>query len=762
MSTATVTLRAAPSAPAHLPAARRRAPLPPAWVGLLVVLDLAVAGSGLWLGRVVAAVLVALLPGQLALQALRVPAASVRRFPVYLVASSVVVLPATGLGVDLVGPLLGAHAPLRRLPLTVALDVVIALLGLAGRRAPRSCRVVGADVVARARWLWPLLWPLASIAAAARLDAGRGNTVAVAVLVAVALLVPACAVAAPRMHRQHLSLVVYGAGLAVMLLTSMRTAYVVGYDISSEYADFHRTVTSGVWHGGHLGPYEAMLSLTVLPASLHALVGGQDVFIFKLFYPALFALFPVAVFWLASWILSRRGAFVAAAVVLVQYYFFQQQPEIARQEIGLLVFAALVGALLDRSLGRPAQLALVATLAAALVVCHYSTSYVAIVECLSVALLAGLGSLSRARRVPALPWLVAALVTAGVAVAWYVPVTHSTSNLTFVAQTFKRKGIAILPGRQKGESVFSAYFNGVRQAPPTVASYQRDIATLYGRYERFIVPLPGATAPRFDLRPAASADLSGRFPGLAGGLSTAELVIQQAVNALGALGALVLALRRRSGVVARAIGYAGLAATAVLAASRLSGTVAADYNSSRLFLQCLLVYAVAEVALIETALARWRALRVLRPVALCGFALALAVAFLANSGLSAPLVGGGPPFVLYNAGEDFNRLDVSAPEQAAAEWLASAVPAKRVVYADNYGVLRLDEFTPLNQAVFTAITPRTLDQHAWVYATRSNVVGHLTWGQTSHGQLDVAFPASFLADEYDVVYSSGTTEVFHR
>ena len=762
MSSTTVTLRAERTAPAELPAPRRRVPLPPPWVGLLLVLDVAVAGSALWLCRVVAAVLLALLPGQLALQALRVPATSVRRYPVYLVAGSVAVLIATGLGVDLVGPLLGEHAPLRRLPLGVALDIVIVLLGLAGRRAPDGCRVVSADVVARARWLWPLLLPLASVAAAARLDAGRGNTVAVAVLVAVALLVPACAVAAPRMHRQHLSLVVYGAGLAVMLLTSMRSAYVVGYDISSEYADFHRTVTSGIWHGGHLGPYEAMLSLTVLPATLHALVGGQDVWIFKLVYPALFALFPVAVYWLASWILSRRGAFVAAAIVLVQYYFFQQQPEIARQEIGLLVFAGLLGALLDRSLGRRAQLALVAALGATAVVCHYSTSYVAIIECLVVAALAALGSLSRARRVPALPWLVAALVTAGVAFVWYVPVTHSTSNLTFVAHTFKRNGIAILPGRQNGESVFSAYFNGVRQPPPTVASYQRDIAALYGRYERFIVPLPDATEARFDLRPAAPAELAGRFPGLAGGLSTAELLIQQAINALGALGSLVLTLRRRSGVVARAIGYVGLAATAVLAASRLSGTVAADYNSSRLFLQCLLVLAVAEVAFIETVLARRRALRVLRPVALCGFALALAVAFLGNSGLSAPLVGGGPPFVLYNAGEDFNRLDVSAQEQASAEWLAAAVPRRRVVYADNYGVLRLDEFTGLNQAVFTAITPRTLDQHAWVYATRSNVEGHLTWGQTSHGQLDVAFPASFLDDEFDVVYSSGSTEVFHR
>ena len=360
----------------------RRTMVPATWLIELVLLDVAVAENSLWLLRAVAVLLLAVLPGQLLLRALRIPAASIRRYVAYLPCASVAVLIASTLVVDLVGPRLGVHEPLRRWPLLIGLNLALPGLARLGHRATASCELKSSDLIGRVRWFWPLLLPLASVVAAARLDNGDGNALAIVVLVAVAVMIPACTVLANGMHRRQMNLVLYGSGLALMLLTSMRSSYVIGFDINSEYFDFHQTVVNGIWHFGHLNPYEAMLSLTVLPASLHALIGGQDVWIFKLGYPALFAFFPVAVFSLGTRFLSRRAAFVAAAIVIVQAYFFQQQPEIARQELALLIFAGIMGALLDSSLGRGPQLGLVSVLGVTLVVCHYSTTYITILLCL--------------------------------------------------------------------------------------------------------------------------------------------------------------------------------------------------------------------------------------------------------------------------------------------------------------------------------------------------------------------------------------------
>ena len=169
-----------------------------------------------------------------------------------------------------------------------------------GHRAGVSCELKSSDLIGRVRSLWPLFLPLASVVATARLDAGDGNALATVVLVVVAVMIPVCTVLANRLDPRQINLVLYGSGLALILLTSMRSSYLFGSDITAEYFDFHQTVVSGVWHTGHLNPYESMLSLTVLPASLHALIGGQDVWIFKLGYPALFAFFPVAVFSLGA------------------------------------------------------------------------------------------------------------------------------------------------------------------------------------------------------------------------------------------------------------------------------------------------------------------------------------------------------------------------------------------------------------------------------------------------------------------------------
>jgi hypothetical protein len=74
----------------------------------------------------------------------------------------------------------------------------------------------------------------------------------------------------------------------------------------------------------------------------------------------------------------------------------------------------------------------------------------------------------------------------------------------------------------------------------------------------------------------------------------------------------------------------------------------------------------------------------------------------------------------------------------------------------------LDQFTSLRTAVFNDVTPRTIDRHAWIFASTTNVVDHLTWGATSSGLVNFVFPAQFLDQYFNVVYSTGSTEVFHR
>ena len=347
-----------------------------AYIGALALIAVLVPLHRFWAAQVLLVPLLLVVPGAILLRALRVPRGAVSAFPVYVPCASLVVLLGSGLVVDLIGPLVAVAAPIRAGPLLVGLEVIcLALLAKSGN-APSSVAIPWRSFSWPTRLAWPLILPLVAAAGALRLNSGHGNGVAVIASAACVVVLVTVIVLAPRLDRSLLAVIVYAAGLAMMWSMSLR-GVLPGFDITSEYYKLHQTVLTGIWHPAHHNDaYGAMLSVTVMPAELHFLSGVPDLLVFKVVYPAIGALLPVAVFGLARRVLSHRWAFAAATFVVVQA--FADLPRIARQEIALVLFAALVAAMLDARIQRRSQWALVALLGLAMAVSHYSTTYVAI------------------------------------------------------------------------------------------------------------------------------------------------------------------------------------------------------------------------------------------------------------------------------------------------------------------------------------------------------------------------------------------------
>ena len=89
-------------------------------------------------------------------------------------------------------------------------------------------------------------------------------------------------------------------------------------------------------------------------------------------------------------------------------------------------------------------------------------------------------------------------------------------------------------------------------------------------------------------------------------------------------------------------------------------------------------------------------------------------------------------------------------------------PAGQLVYADRYAQLPLDAVAGINRGVLGDVTPLTISQHAWVYASRANVVDGRGRALFDDHTVTYVFPARFLDANYDLVYTDGSSEVFHR
>jgi hypothetical protein len=143
-------------------------------------------------------------------------------------------------------------------------------------------------------------------------------------------------------------------------------------------------------------------------------------------------------------------------------------------------------------------------------------------------------------------------------------------------------------------------------------------------------------------------------------------------------------------------------------------------------------------------------------------AVSLAVMFGYNSGLADAALGGGTATNLANSGEDYERFAMTTPELAAAQWLGAAAQPGQLFYADRYAQLPLIAMTGIGRGLMLDVTPMTLDQHGWVYASTSNVVDGRGRAQFNGDDVVYAFPSRFLHDNYNLVYTNGSSEVFHR
>jgi uncharacterized membrane protein len=610
-----------------------------------------------------------------------------------------------------------------------------------------------------ARLVWPLILPLVAAAGALRLNSGHSDGVAlIAVCACVALLVAATALAS-RLDEPLLRIILYAAGLAMTWSYSLRGDPIYGFDIATEYQRLQQAMLTGVWHVAHANDaYGAMVSVTVMPAELHALSGVPGLLVFKIIYPAIYAFLPVAVFGLARRLLSRRWAFVAAAFTLGQYAF-PEMAGFARQEIALVLFAALVAAMLDTRIRRRSRWALVGLLGLAMALSHYSTTYVAItVIGLTIPLQFVVSWL---REIPRITGAVAVAFVAAFAgaVIWYGPVTHSDSHLLHVAQTVEAQGLDVLPNRTPGGSLISAYLQGNTRTPIQATRYAQLIHASYQLNEPFIKPLPDAGISRYALRNSTVPEPPVKWHPGYDALSLSLLIIDQFANLLGALGALLIVLRRDASVVARQVGLLALATTLLLTILRFSGTLAVAYGQERAQLQGLVFLTVALCWGLQglAGARKARQTRVLAITAAC-----LAVVLVNTSYLVEALLGGQPSVNLANNGPGFEYFYTTAPEIASAEWLGKAVLPGQLVYADEYGQVPLVMVTGMQQGLFTDLTPLTINQHAWVYASRTNVINGRAFALYNEHIASYVFPADFLSANYDLVYTDGSSEVFHR
>lgn len=312
--------------------------------------------------------LVALVPGGLALHVIGVGPQFRAKWFVYAVGVSLLLFMLVGLALNLVLPVLDVAEPLSMVPLILGMTALIGLLVVLSRRRgaffeeERTLTVRIDDVGPAAIGL--LLLPPLGIIGVSILNATGSNLLVLAVLAVVAL-VP-FGVALKAVKDRYLPVGLYAISLTIVYHKTIWSAYVFG----------GHAATVAIWKSGRWYPEaETVLPNAVFSPSAARLAGVNILTQLKVINPAIVALIPVILYLSFRHYTTARRAFMGGCLFAFAHPFYLQYPPAGRAAMPVF-YLALLGAIIgDPDLPSLARKLLGLAFALGIIVSHYGTSY---------------------------------------------------------------------------------------------------------------------------------------------------------------------------------------------------------------------------------------------------------------------------------------------------------------------------------------------------------------------------------------------------
>ena len=724
-----------------------------------------------------------LLPGALALFALRLRFLDPWESVVYALGLSLAFLLATGLLINTGLALAHVPRPLALPHLIFGVDA--ALLPLFALAFARSRHIRWPVPVLAPRWPAVLMLgltaalPLLALAGAAQRSTSGGNRLMLAMFAASA----ATALLAILFRRQ-LSPAIYATSLfglaaAILLSFSMLTPHILGFDINQEFEVFQLTKLKDFWSPANLpgNAYNACLSITLLPVIFSHILGINDEYIFKFVFQLIFAFTPAIMFLTLRRFVPDVLAFAGALLLISQTWFGQQLPSLNRQELALLFFTLLLHVAFSASQAIPRRMrtSLFIVFGAAMVLSHYSTSYVALLLLCS----GYLGSRllprlrffrARAARAQSAPlslrplvrWRLsgwALLALTGITLTWNGPIGQTFGNVEWAAAQVQQSLHRLPPGPGAVTVAIQQLFfsNGPASSQASLDHYISTTARNYHQVDHWDW-YPAADYAGYQPRALPSQVVPSRLPPLASQgvhllMQGLRVLLDDALLLVGLAGLLLSArVRRTLGLEFTVMTVAGLA---MLGLTVAAPPLAYAYNLTRLYLQLLAVLALP--AVLTAGMLGWRG----RWSSVGSLVLGAALAgLLLNSGGVINQLAGGPPTVLLNSvGDQQAEYVISRPEIVAAQWLAAQHPTQPV-FADHMAGLRLHSFGLLDSSL-PDVLPQVFTRDSYVYLDATNWKQGVAMHSVTSGVLRYPYPLGFLDRHKNLIYSSGGAVVFH-
>lgn len=693
-------------------------------------------------------------PGLLLLRVLKLHGLGATRTVLYAAGLSLTTLMFAGAFLTLILPPLGVAEPIALLPLIVTLTIVVLVLSIAAFLRDRD---FGGDAsldvkdLASPQALLLLLLPLLAILGTIMVNHSEGNSVLVVMILAL------CALAlivgfSKFLPKQLYPLAIFLVALSLLFHNSLISDSLTGWDIHTEKYLADAVINNGIWDISLQNVINSMLSIQILAPIYSIFLGMDIIWVYKIVYPLLFALTPVALYVAYSKQSNETVGFLSAFFFVSLVVYFTEMLALARQEIAELFLALIVLLLVDRSMAKRQWSLLFCLFTFSLVVSHYAVTFIFMgLLAVAWALLLAYSRLTKEGRKDLNRKLTPLVIIAFVVFCalWYTETSNANPLRTAIYVTVKNTA-TYLPA---AEQYLSHYSNPSAEVPTPGGSSSIT---------------PGKTP---DNQPMTLIEVGAG----ASAMHKNYLYMLLFTQAMIALGLLLALFFKKPWRFSREFYTLGLVTLGLLVACLVVPLLASSMNTTRLYQLALVFLApffiAAWIGMFQVAgkllkLSEGGTLR----AAVALLSVFLVVYLLFNSGLIFEFFQDVPmSYSLNTKGSNVSYALYNSMEVSGAEWtldsrqeVAKNEPWVRPVYSDTWRMLLLQDWNPDRSYEIPGVT-QTIPPGSYIYFGTYNAMDDkivLTFWKDGIQRLELIDTAP-VVETHDRIYTNGGAEVYY-
>lgn len=333
--------------------------------------------------QVIGFIYVSFIPGFLVLKILRLNPKSRTNTVLLSVGLSIAFLMFIGLAANELYPILGVSKPLSIVPLSATIGTVLLVMTLISYK--RDDLTTSSSLPSLGHIL--RMSPLVGLVLLAVFGALLANSLILLLFVLAVVVVVAITVFSKKLiPPESYVIVILVIAVSILFHSAFISQYLQGYDVLSEFYVFRLTKLNSLWNpaaisvpvtalpdAGALSGYNGMLSVTILPTVYSTLLNLSGEWMFQFGYLLIYSLVPVSMYQMYKQGFGKSAAFLSALYFVIFPRFYGEE---RRQIIGELFFVLLIFLILDRNINPKEKKILLCVFGAALVVSHYSMSYI--------------------------------------------------------------------------------------------------------------------------------------------------------------------------------------------------------------------------------------------------------------------------------------------------------------------------------------------------------------------------------------------------